>query len=47
MDNAGTYVMWGVMQISLTNLVIVLLMLVVFAVAVLVPLGHRDREGRR
>ena len=32
---------------SLTNLVIVLLMMAVFAVAVLVPLGRRDRESGR
>ena len=38
---------WGVLQISVTNLVIVLLMLVVFALAVLVPFGHRDRADRR
>jgi hypothetical protein len=47
MGNAGTYVTWGVVQISLTNLVIVLLMMAVFAVAVLVPLGRRDRESGR
>lgn len=38
---------WGVLQISVTNLVILLLMLAVFALAVLVPFGHRDRTDRR
>ncbi len=47
MGTSGSYVSWGVLQISVTNLAIILLMLAVFAVAVLVPFGHRDRAGRR
>jgi len=47
MGTAGSYVTWGVLQISVTNLVIILLMLAVFALAVLVPFGHRDRVDRR
>jgi hypothetical protein len=47
MGTAGSYVTWGVLQISVTNLVIILLMLAVFALAVLVPFGHRHRINRR
>jgi hypothetical protein len=31
---------WGVVQISLTNFVIVVLMLVIFALALIVPFPH-------
>ena len=34
MGTAGSYVTWGVLQISVTNLVIILLMLAVFALVV-------------
>jgi hypothetical protein len=47
MGTSGSYVAWGVLQISVTNLVIILLMLAIFALAVLVPFGHRDRADRR
>ena len=33
MDSPGTYLHWGVIQISLANLIVIALMLVVFAVA--------------
>ena len=39
----GRYVHWGVINISLTNLLIIVIMLVVFALAILVPMGG----GRR
>jgi hypothetical protein len=37
---------WGVVQISLANLIVIVLMLVVFAAAVLVPFphGHDDTD---
>ena len=39
----GHYLRWGVVQISLANLLVLLLVVVVFAVAVAVPFpGHRD-----
>ena len=47
---AGTYVHWGVLQISLTNLIIIALMLVLFVLAILLPFpGNRgDRDsGKR
>ena len=47
MGTGGSYVSWGVLQISVTNLAIILLMLAIFALAVLVPFGHRDQGGGR
>jgi hypothetical protein len=49
-SGAGRYLHWGVIQISLTNLIIIGLMLVVFVLAIVVPFpGHRRRRdsGRR
>ena len=37
MDQPGYYLNWGIIQISLANLIVIILMLVVFAIAVLVP----------
>lgn len=46
---SGSYLHWGVVQISLTNFVIIVVMLVVFALAIAVPFGRRqhDRDDRR
>jgi hypothetical protein len=35
---------WGVIQISLANLIVIVLMLIVFALALLLPFPHADRE---
>ncbi len=35
---------WGVVQISLANLIVIVLMLVVFMLAVVVPFPHTRRE---
>jgi hypothetical protein len=40
---AGHYVHWGVISISLTNLSIILILIAVFILAILVPMGG----GRR
>lgn len=37
MDSPGTYLHWGVIQISLANLIVIALMLVVFVLALLLP----------
>jgi hypothetical protein len=42
---SGTYLHWGVIQISLTNFVIILVMLAVFALAVAIPMPGQ-RRGR-
>jgi hypothetical protein len=45
-DGAGRYVNWGVIHISVTNLVIIGLMLLVFVLAIVIPFpGHRRSEG--
>ena len=41
---AGSYVHWGAVQISVTNLVIVGLMLVLFALAIVVPFPAPRQE---
>jgi hypothetical protein len=35
--DAGTYIHWGVISISLTNLLIIAAMVVVFALAIVLP----------
>lgn len=48
-SGAGAYVHWGVLQISMTNLLIIGLMLLVFVLAILLPFpGHRrERESEK
>lgn len=38
---------WGVIQISLANLIVILLMLAVFALAILIPMPHSADEDDR
>jgi len=49
--DVGHYVSWGAVQISVANLAIVAVMLVVFVVAVVMPLrrgrGPEDGDGQR
>jgi len=42
---AGSYVHWGWFSISLTNLLIIAAMLVVFVLALVVPFGHGGGSG--
>lgn len=43
---AGEYVHWGVVSVSVTNLLIVVIMLVVFVLALVLPFPHeRDPEA--
>lgn len=45
---SGHYVHWGVISISLTNLLIILAMIVVFVLALVLPFpGGHDDEGPR
>lgn len=48
LNGPGQYLPWGWLQVSWANLVVVLLMLAVFALALLLPFPHRrgtaDRE---
>jgi len=51
-EGAGRYIHWGVIQISVTNLTIILVMVALFILALVVPFpsGHGegpDDEGER
>lgn len=43
---SGTYLDWGVIQISLTNFLIIVIMLIVFALAILVPFTNKHDQNR-
>lgn len=43
MDTPGTYLHWGVIQISLANLIVIIAMLVVFALALFLPFPGRKK----
>jgi hypothetical protein len=43
MDAVGTYLHWGVIQISAANLAVIVLMLVVFALALILPFPRSRR----
>lgn len=43
MDTPGPYVNWGVIHISVANLVVIVLMLLVFVLALLLPFPGRKR----
>ncbi|MGE7434297.1 hypothetical protein [Kitasatospora sp. NPDC001175] len=45
LNHPGHYVHWGVVQISVTNLVVICLMVVVFVAALLLPFPHGRRDG--
>jgi len=45
LNGQGSYLSWGVVQISWANAVVVVLMVVVFVLALLLPFpGHRDDD---
>ncbi len=51
-DPSGSYLDWGVLHISVTNLVIIAVMVLVFVLAVLLPFPGGERhpvrkDGRR
>ena len=43
MDPPGTFLHWGVIQISVANLVVIILMLVVFVAALVLPFPGRKK----
>lgn len=47
-DGAGTYVHWGVLQVSVANLVVVGVMVVLFVLALLLPFpgAHGTPPGK-
>jgi hypothetical protein len=44
---AGTYVHWGVFNVSVTNIAIIAVMIIVFVLAILLPFPHGDEAGAR
>jgi hypothetical protein len=44
-SSAGHYLHWGVISVSITNALIILAMIVVFAVAIWVPLTRDDHKS--
>jgi hypothetical protein len=45
LNGTGHYIHWGFVQLSLANLIVIVLMIVVFVLALVVPFpGHRDRS---
>ena len=48
MDTPAPYLHWHFILISLPNLVLIIVMLALFALALLAPLpGHSDAQGKR
>jgi hypothetical protein len=43
MDSPGTYLNWGVIHISLANVIVVIAMLLVFVLALILPFPGRKR----
>jgi hypothetical protein len=41
---SGSYLHWGVIQLSVTNAVVIVAMLAVFALAIVVPMRARRHE---
>ncbi len=44
LNHPGRYVHWGVVQISVANLVVIAVMIILFAVAILLPFPGRKRH---
>jgi len=44
LNHPGRYVHWGVIQISVANLVIIAVMIAIFALAILLPFPGRRRK---
>ena len=45
MEDVPSYVQWGFIQISVPNLVVIVLMLVVFGLALVLPYPHHRAAG--
>lgn len=39
------YLTWGVLQISLANLIVIVVMVVLFVLALVLPFPHGDRDN--
>lgn len=47
LNGNGTYIHWGFIEISAANLTVILLMIVVFVLAILLPFPKRKRRSSR
>lgn len=47
LNHPGHYLHWGVVQLSLANLVVIGLMILLFVLALVVPFPKGKRRGRR
>ncbi|MGA2932881.1 MAG: hypothetical protein ABSE98_12435 [Acidimicrobiales bacterium] len=46
LNGSGRYIHWGFIQISVANFVVIVLMVVVFVLAILLPFPKRKRGGQ-
>jgi hypothetical protein len=46
LNNSGRYIHWGFIQISVANFVVIILMIVVFVLAILLPFPKRKGDGQ-
>jgi hypothetical protein len=46
LNGSGRYIHWGFIQISVANLVVILLMILVFILAILLPFPRRKEHDR-
>jgi hypothetical protein len=46
LNGSGRYFHWGFIQISVANFVVIVLMVVVFVLAILLPFPKRKRGGQ-
>ncbi len=46
LNSPGTYVHWNIFSVSVSNLVLILVMVVIFGAALLVPFPHREHDRR-
>jgi hypothetical protein len=45
MDHSATYLKWGWLQISVSNLIVIILMLTIFTLAIVIPFpSHKDDQ---
>ena len=48
LNKPGNYVHWGFIQLSYGNLIVIILMVIVFLLAILIPFkSHKSKEGSR
>ena len=46
LNHPGHYIHWGFIQISLANLIVIILMIVVFVLAIALPFPRRKGDDR-